>query len=96
MTVRNIAAHHDRLYNRMLNIRVRMLKRDAKFVSDKQYPTFLAIKPIYERSWPEEWIELSSELSTCFGRHPGVDLGPMGFPDDWRSPLDFSRSISLQ
>lgn len=87
VTVRNIAAHHDRLYNRVMNIRPLMLRRDTRYASDKQYPTFLTIRRIYERSWPGEWKSLSGELSDCFDAHPTVDLGPMGFPPDWRTPL---------
>lgn len=87
VTVRNIAAHHDRFYNRMTSIQPTMLRRDARYASNKQYPTFIVIKRIYERSWPDDWDALASELSDCFDEHPGVDLRPMGFPKDWRKPL---------
>jgi abortive infection bacteriophage resistance protein len=87
ITVRSIAAHHDRFYNRMINIQPTMLKRDARYAGNKQYPTFIVIRRIYERSWPDDWDMLSSELSECFDGHPNVDLRPMGFTKGWRKPL---------
>lgn len=87
VTVRNIAAHHDRLYNRVMNIRPQMLRRDSRYASDKQYPTLLTIRRIYEQSWPAEWNELSSDLSSILETYPGVDLAPMGFPGNWKEPL---------
>lgn len=87
-TIRNIAAHHDRFYNRIMNIQPVLLKRDCEYASDKQFPTFLVIKRIYEKSWPEQWQSLGADLLACFERHPGVDLAPMAFPEDWRRVLE--------
>lgn len=90
-TVRNIAAHHDRFYNRVMAICPSLLKRDERCIrrrdANKQFPTFLVIRRIYEKSWPEEWESLRSELASCIDRHPSVDLSPMGFPKDWRGAL---------
>lgn len=86
-TVRNIAAHHDRFYNRVMNIRPLLLRRDSRYASYKQFPTLLIIKRIYEKSWPGEWITLAKELENCFDRHPRVDLNPMDFPNNWKSIL---------
>ena len=87
VTVRNIVAHHDRLYNRVMNIRPQMLRRDTKYASDKQYPTFLTIRRIYEQSWPADWNKLASDLQCILEAHSGVDLTPMGFPKNWKDPL---------
>ena len=88
VTVRNIAAHHDRFYNRLMSIRPLLLKRDIKYGSGKQFPTFVIIKRIYERSWPHEWEVIARELAACFDEHPRVDLKPMGFPSNWRDVLE--------
>lgn len=88
VTIRNIAAHHDRFYNRVINIRPNMLKRDVRYAGNKQFPTFLVIKRIYERSWPEEWMARGQELTDCICRHPSVDIGVMGFPSGWQEILD--------
>lgn len=87
-TVRNIVAHHDRLYNRIMNIQPYMLKRDKKYASRKQFPTLLTIKRIYEMSWKEDWRMMGGNLMSCFDRHPSVDLAPMGFPGDWKRILN--------
>ncbi len=86
-TVRNIAAHHDRFYNRVMNIRPLLLRKDGRYASCKQFPTLLIIKRIYEKSWPDEWKVLGMELADCFDRHPGVNLKPMGFPSNWKRVL---------
>ena len=86
-TVRNIAAHHDRFYNRVMNIRPLLLRKDGRYASYKQFPTLLIIKRIYEKSWPDEWKVLGKELADCFNRHPGVNLNPMGFPSNWKRVL---------
>lgn len=90
-TVRNIAAHHDRFYNRVMTIRPALLKRDEKCIRrrdlSKQFPTFLVIRRIYEKSWSEEWETLRDELASCIERHPSVSLIPMGFPRDWKGAL---------
>ena len=90
-TVRNIAAHHDRFYNRVMTICPSLLKRDERCIrlqdASKQFPTLLVIRRIYEKSWPGEWTSLRDELASCVERHPSVNLAPMGFPKDWRGAL---------
>ena len=86
-TVRNIAAHHDRFYNRVMNIRPLLLKQDRRYASNKQFPTLLVIKRIYEKSWPDEWGVLAGELLACFGRHSNVNVRVMGFPANWKDVL---------
>lgn len=86
-TERNIAGHHDRFYNRVIAIRPKLLARDAGYESDKEFPTLLIIKNIYERSWPEKWEPVGKELVEIIDSHPRVDLRPMGFPEDWKTVL---------
>ena len=97
--VRNIAAHHDRFYNRVMTIRPLLLKRDERCVGQegcrKQFPTFLVIGRIYERSWPEEWKGLQDELLSCIERHSSVRLAPMGFPKNWKRVLGVAGSVDL-
>ncbi|WP_102372434.1 Abi family protein [Enorma phocaeensis] len=89
-TVRNIAAHHDRFYNRLMTIQPLMLRQDRAYAGAKQFPTLLIIKRIYERSWPEEWGYIAAELAALVDAHPGVDLAPMGFPAEWKGVLGLS------
>ena len=88
--VHNIAAHHDRFYNRVMNIRPTMLRRDTRYAGNKQFPTLIIIKRIYEKSWPEDWKTLGSELAACFDRHLDVNLAPMGMASDWKRVLGIS------
>lgn len=98
-TVRNIATHHDRFYNRVMTIRPALLKRDEKCVRrrdmSKQFPTFLVMRRIYEKSWPEEWESLLDELASCIEQHPSVSLIPMGFPKDWMSRMGAATSRAI-
>lgn len=84
--VRNICAYHDRFYNRVMTICPSLLNRDERRIrrrdANKQFPTFLVIRRIYEKSWPEERESLKAELAFCIDRHLSVNLAPMGFPRD--------------
>ena len=86
--IRNICAHHSRLYNRVITSRAALLKADAGFDNGKEFPTFLVLKRIYERSWPGEWSGLLDDFREIVERHHEVRLGPMGFPDRWEEALN--------
>ena len=87
-TVRNIAGHHDRFYNRAISIRPKLLARDAKYQSNKEFPTFLIIRNIYELSWPNKWPVVGGELASILASRPNVDIKPMGFPKNWKVILN--------
>ena len=86
-SIRNITAHHERLYNRVMTVRPRLLKRDKRFASAKEFPTFLVLKNIFAKSWPDRWNSLELELESIIDAFPNVSLSPMGFPDNWKSIL---------
>lgn len=90
--IRNICGHHARFYNRVMKIRPKMLRQDSQWASDKEFPTFLVIKRLYEHSWPERWAEMASELGRIVDRYPSVDLAPMGFPKTWREVLGVPKA----
>lgn len=85
--VRNVCAHHNRLYNRVMTMRPRLLRSDVGCDGAKEFPTFLVLRRLYERSWPDGWARLATSLSGIFARHPGVSLAPMGFPGNWNEIL---------
>ncbi len=85
--VRNVCGHHNRFYNRIMRIRPKLLARDAKWASNKEFPTFLVLKRIYEVSWPAEWTKLVRELGEIVEAYRDVSLEPMGFPENWRRVL---------
>ncbi|MBM6784624.1 Abi family protein [Collinsella tanakaei] len=86
-SIRNICGHHNRFYNRIMRIRPKLLRRDVQYSGNKEFPTFMVLKRMYERSWPEQWSELAERLTGIIGRYPGVSLDPMGFPPDWKDVL---------
>ena len=42
--VRNICAHHSRLFNRVMTTRPTMISPDSAYKGDKQFPTLLVIQ----------------------------------------------------
>ncbi|MDM8163045.1 Abi family protein [Collinsella intestinalis] len=85
--IRNICGHHSRLYNRIMTTRANLLKRDSRHDSDKEFPTFLVLKRIYEQSWPKQWPSRLNGLDAAISKHGGVSLQPMRFPEEWRDIL---------
>lgn len=85
--IRNICGHHGRLFNRIITTRANLLKTDSRLDGDKEFPTLLVLKRVYERSWPGRWSMLLENLSNAFEQHPDVPLLPMGFPENWWSIL---------
>lgn len=81
--VRNICGHHSRLYNRVMTTKGKLLAMDSDYDSPKQFPTFLILKRIYRRSWPEEWGAVVEGLKSAVDDHQSVSLDPMGFPEGW-------------
>mgnify|MGYP005761415855 FL=1 len=85
--IRNICGHHSRLYNRVMTARANLLKADARYDSDKEFPTFIVLKRIYERSWPERWQSMLDGLDDIISSHERISLSPMRFPSGWREIL---------
>ncbi|MBL3896592.1 Abi family protein [Bifidobacterium longum] len=82
--IRNLCGHHSRIYNRTMTSRARMLRADTRHAGLKAFPTIIVLKRIYERVWPEKWPQMTATLDTLIRKYPGVDLVPLGFPEDWR------------
>lgn len=85
--IRNICGHHSRLYNRIMTTRAKMIDADSSYDGNKEFPTILVLRRIYERSWPDRWPALVDDLSAIFSRYPEVPLRPMGFPENWHEVL---------
>ena len=85
--VRNIAAHSDRFYNRVMKKRPALRGDDRAYAGTKQFPTFLVLRQLYLRSWPDAWNGLHGDLVGIIERHGSVDLKPMGFPEGWKDVL---------
>lgn len=90
--VRNTCAHHNRFYGRILEVSPKLLKCDSPYFSKREFPTFLVLKRLYERSWPERWPKMAADLGVIVDAYPEVSLAPMGFPQTWREVLDVPTS----
>jgi abortive infection bacteriophage resistance protein len=85
--LRNLCAHHSRLWNRVFSITPAIAKRHAKILSYAQRDRFYALAvvlfelvkaPAPSTGWHER-------LKALLASHPNVPLSAMGFPDGWQS-----------
>ncbi len=87
--VRNMAAHHSRLWNRRLTIMMRLpsnppdLRRQFSSASGRNmYNTLVMLGYLLMRISPgTSWV---SRVKTLMAEYPQVDSGAMGFPTRWR------------
>ena len=82
--LRNLAAHHQRLWNRIFTIKPVQaqayfpdLRDNTKFYAQAVMTEVLLKVVSPETRWGEKLVALLSE-------HPRVDPGRLGFPEDWR------------
>jgi abortive infection bacteriophage resistance protein len=91
--VRNVCAHHKRLWNRTLAIRPRLLSNAKHWPyaverNDGLYAVLVIVRHCLTRIAPHcQWRERLFEL---FDAHPAVPLRAMQIPDDWRSKPPWS------
>lgn len=81
--LRNLAAHHQRLWNRKYTIKPIIAKKVAIESSqqDRFYAQAVMIHVLLKRvSLESNWSE---KLVGLFNQHPSVDIKRMGFPSDW-------------
>lgn len=86
--IRNLCAHHSRIWNRQLAIRPLKNKKDSDWSNldgSKIFSVFMLLKKMthYQDKWDEwcgKWLSLLGEFSE-------LDLSRMGFPDDWKNRL---------
>ncbi|MDE2155993.1 MAG: Abi family protein, partial [Xanthomonadaceae bacterium] len=84
--VRNICAHHKRLWNRHLGIRPRFPSRSLAWphhVPDngQLYAVLVVIRHLMAVTSPNSrWVE---RLHALLAAHPVVPMEAMGFPTDW-------------
>lgn len=87
--VRNVCAHHDRLWNQRFRIKMKLpiaretLRLSIHDVNDSRiYNTLVVISHLLKIIAPKnEWLQ---KLNTLIEQYPIVKLSEMGFPSDWR------------
>jgi abortive infection bacteriophage resistance protein len=81
--VRNLCAHHARLWNRQLVIKAQTPKKHRQRVPvpDRLYAVLVVLLDLLRAIQPHtRWGERLVQLMTA---HPKVDLRAMGFPTEW-------------
>jgi abortive infection bacteriophage resistance protein len=89
--MRNLCAHHSRVWNRKLSISPKILKgSDSRGVEpNKLYAGLLALQFLLSRIAPNStWTQRTADF---FRENPNVDVRQMGFPADWQTRLPFGQ-----
>lgn len=87
--VRNVCAHHSRLWNREMTIGMKLARKPEELslcfnplIPKRLYNTLVMLAYLLDEISPRsQW---RAHLLALLGQHPKVDLAAMGFPEDWR------------
>lgn len=83
--LRNLAAHHQRLWNRSYTIKPIIAKQYASELMEptRFYAQAIIIQVLLKIVAPEsQW---AIKLGSLFSAHPKVNIQQMGFPSDWQT-----------
>jgi len=82
--IRNICAHHSRLWNKQFVIKAKLPKKIALFSelkNDKIFVLILMLSYMFERlGTADGFVE---KIKALLEEYPEINLENMGFPDDW-------------
>ena len=88
--IRNICAHHARLWNKSLRIPIKLPKTTDRtwlispnLSNDKLYVVLAVIAYFLDTITPTN--SFREKLKDLLVKYPNVDLGAMGFPRDWKN-----------
>lgn len=87
-TIRNLCAHHGRLWNAELLVDTPMIskKYEKEMVKNTRiYSRLVVIRAIlngFDKNYSDDWAR---NIKTFMSKHTGVDVGSMDFPKDWAS-----------
>lgn len=82
--VRNLCAHHCRIWNRTLSIRPKILHRSSQWQNiqnDKIYCIILVLKHLMRMQ--QKWDEWVKKLLMLLKEFPHINIKKMGFPNNW-------------
>lgn len=84
--IRNISAHHSRLWNRQFVIKAKIPKHKKEFKNmlNDRYIT-VAILINYILNAIEDTLDYKNELIVLFDKYPNINLKNMGFVNDWQN-----------
>jgi abortive infection bacteriophage resistance protein len=86
--IRNLCAHHSRLWNRILSISPKKPKKEdiwKNFPGNKIFTILL----IFKRLSPDQnyWNHWKNKLYTLINKYKEAKIGSMGFPENWKKIL---------
>ena len=83
--VRNLCAHHCRIWNRTLAIRPKILHKSSRWENVSNSKVFYVILILKHLTRGEQkWNDWINKLSTLFETFSNVEINKMGFPDHWK------------
>ncbi len=82
--VRNICAHHSRLFNRIFKIKAKQHNQIAEFknVSNNRFYYISMIINYYLKTMFAD-SSFETDIINLFNRYPSIDKESLGFPSDW-------------
>lgn len=83
--IRNLCAHHCRIWNRTLAIRPKILHRSSQWQNvqnDKIFCIILVLKHLMHM--PQKWDHWLKKLAILLEAFPHIDIKKMGFTNNWR------------
>ena len=83
--LRNLAAHHQRLWNRRYTIRPAVARKVANelFQQDRFYAQAVMIQVLLKKISP--YTVWGAHLLDLFNEYPSIEIKRMGFPENWNS-----------
>ena len=87
--IRNLCAHHSRIWNRMLAIKLMIPNKlaEGKDISNsKIFCVFLIFKKLI--IIPGEWEKVENNLLQLLKEYDDIDIKRMGFPVDWEDLIN--------
>ena len=97
--IRNVCAHHSRLWNRELGIQPIIpkntnhvwLSNSESIRNDRIF--FMIAVIVYFLRIINPSSQFVYKLNKLLSNYPSVDLAPMGFPIDWKNEILFTESF---
>ncbi|WNY23982.1 hypothetical protein MmiHf6_13070 [Methanimicrococcus hongohii] len=90
--IRNICAHHSRLWNRTISPRIKiplnthnLFIKNKKIYTNKIYAVLCCIQYVLNTADSEN--EFKIQLKELLAKYPSVDIKSMGFPVNWEEEL---------
>jgi abortive infection bacteriophage resistance protein len=88
--LRNVCAHHSRLWNRVMSISPQFPQKAHKpwlitgaITNNRSYFMLCMVKYLLHTVNPRN--SLKSKIDNLLAKYPNVDIGAMGFPPDWKN-----------